>query len=298
MKHLAISFVLISFLAVSISSCSDSEEVADIESYIKSLNSANSDLEAYASKYPEAGYKELAEAADTIYDWAGKSIAVLGGSLAANDGGDVCKSLYCKLLHCSPIVTYARGGFGFATKGYSVLDFLPYLGQHDIYILWCSTNDYNTGIPVGEPTDYTEADGFNEKNAETQCGGMNKCIRSIREAYPGALVVGFTSLPFFGEEASREDGYSAAAKPCKGQDVNFSEYIEKQKETFERADVPYFDQFAYGLFDIENYTTFYVTDGFHLNRDGYFLLGCKQVAFFFDLIRKDPKGLYYYSRGF
>ncbi len=288
MKHLAITFVLSFFFVASISSCSGSEEVIDIEANIKALGQPNADLDAYAAKYPEAGYKELAEAADTTYDWAGKSIAVLGGSLAANDGGDVCKSLYCQLLHCSPIVTYAHGGFGFATKGYSVLDFLPFLEQHDIYILWCSTNDYNTGIPVGEPTDYTEADAFNEKNAKTQCGGINKCIRSIREGFPNALVIGFTSLPFFGEGGSREDGYSDEAKPCKRQDVNFSEYIEKQRETFERAGVPYFDQFASGLFSVENYTSFYVTDGFHLNRDGYFLLGCKQVAFFFDLIRKEP----------
>ncbi|MCD8265883.1 MAG: SGNH/GDSL hydrolase family protein [Prevotellaceae bacterium] len=277
--HLALCFVF----ASSLIACSE-EDTADIRHNIKTLKTSSVDFSSYSSRYPEAHYEELAAAADTVYYWAGRSIAVMGGSLASNAEGDVCKSLYCQLLHCSPIVTYGRGGMGFATANYSVQDFLPLLSRHDIYILWCSTNDYGTGVPVGSPTDYTEADGYDDEHANTQCGGMNKCIHNIRETFPSALVIGFTSLPFFGPDGSREEGYSETAQPASGQDINFSEYVQKQREVFEAAGVPYFDQFACGLFDADNCADFYLTDGYHLNEDGYFLVGCKQVEFFLRLI--------------
>ncbi len=265
-------------------SCTDPDDLELLGGYIKTLDSPNVDLAYYAAKYPEAGYETLAARAESVFGLAGKSIAVMGGSLAANNEADAAKSLYLQLLHCSSVVTYARGGMGYATADYRITDFLPLLSQHDIYVLWCSTNDYGTGVPVGSPTDYTEADGYNESHAETQCGGMNKCIRAIRQAFPQATVVGYTSLPFFGSGGSRKDGYLEEASPQSGQDINFSQYVEKQRQVFDAANVPYFDQFACGLFDEDNYSSFYISDGFHLNMDGYFLLGCKQVAFFMDLI--------------
>ncbi|MCD8303083.1 MAG: SGNH/GDSL hydrolase family protein [Prevotellaceae bacterium] len=262
--------------------CSD--DTVDISKNIKTISTSDVDFSLYARQYPEANYDALAAAADSEYAWAGKSIAIMGGSVASNVEGNVCKKLYIQLLHCSPIVTYGRGGMGYSTAPYSMQDFLPLLSKHDIYILWSSTNDYGTGVPVGEPTDYTEADTLNEEHAATQCGGINKCIHTIRETFPDALIIGFTSLPFFGEDAARVDGYSLVTTMDNGQGINFAHYVQKQEETFQRAGVPYFDQFECGLFDSDNYSSFYLSDGFHLNKDGYFLVGCKQVEFFLKLI--------------
>ncbi len=277
--------VLFAFLLIPIlGACSEEEK--DISSYIKTFKTSNVDIESFASKYPDAHYDELVAEADSIVCYAGKSVAIFGGSLASNAESDVCKSLYYQLLHCLPIVTYGRGGLGYATENGSVQDFLPLLDLHDIYILWCSTNDYGTGVPVGSATDYTEADGFDESHTNTQCGGINKCIYYIRKKNPNALVVGFTSLRFFGENASRKDGYIEDYSAMNyGQGMNFREYVDKQRETFELAGIPYFDQYYCGLFNAENYSDFYFTDGYHLNEDGYFLLGCEQIRYFIDLAK-------------
>ncbi len=284
MQRLA-SKVCFGFLfALFLTACSEEEDMGD---YIKTFKESNVDMASFASKYLEVCYEELVEAADSIDCYAGMSTAIFGGSIASNAESDVCKSLYHQLLRCSPIVTYGRGGLGYATENGSVQDFLPLLERHDIYILWCSTNDYGTGVPAGSATDYTEADGYDESHTNTQCGGINKCIHSMREKNPNALIVGFTSLRFFGENASRKDGYieDYSARDY-WQGMNFREYVDKQRETFELAGIPYFDQYYCGLFDADNYSDYYFTDGYHLNEDGYFLLGCEQIRYFIDLAKR------------
>ncbi len=195
MRLISLKVFVVLLLALSLEACS--QEDVGVLSNVKTLNTNKiSDIKYYASKYPEAHYDELQEAADSIVCYAGKSVAVFGGSLAANAECDVCKSMYKQLLHCSSVVTYAHGGYGYATTNGSVQDFLPILDRHDIYILWCSTNDYDSGVQVGSPADYTTTDGYDEEHTNTQCGGLNKCIRAIREKNPNALIVGFTSLRF------------------------------------------------------------------------------------------------------
>ncbi len=284
MKYFQHKVFIVSLLVFFLVACS--QEDYGIRMYVQTLNARNvSDMDVFAAKYPEAHYYELVAAADSIVCYAGKSVAVFGGSLAANPECDVCKSMYTQLLLCSSVVTYAHGGYGYATTNSSVQDFLPIMERHDIYILWCSTNDYDSGVQVGSPTDYTVADGFDEEHTNTQCGGLNKCIRAIREMNPNALIVGFTSMRFYGEDGSRNDGYIEDAPP-KRYGLNFREYVDKQRETFELAGVPYFDQYNCGLFDVGNYSNFYFSDGFHLNEDGYFLLGCEQIRYFIDLAKR------------
>ncbi len=285
MRYISLKVLLVFAFVLFITACSEEEE-QDISNYIQTLDVKKvGDVASYAERYPETHYYELAAAADSIACYAGKSVAIFGGSLASNPESNVCKSMYYNLLHCYPIVTYGHGGFGFATEERDIQDYIPVLDRHDIYILWCSTNDYDTGVRVGTPTDYSEEDGYDESHTDTQCGGINRCIRAIREIDPNALIVGFTSLRFFGENGSREDGYIEDSPP-KRNGLNFRDYVDKQRETFEKAGIPYFDQYNCGLFDVDNYAKFYFTDGFHLNEDGYFLLGCRQIRYFIDLAKE------------
>ena len=60
-------------------------------------------------------------------------------------------------------------------------------------------------LPMGSPTDYTEADEYDEGKLGTQCGGMNYCIRHLRQLNPHAQIYIFGSLPFF----EHEGGYRA-----------------------------------------------------------------------------------------
>ncbi len=285
MKHLPLKVFVCLSLAISLEACSQEEQ--NISNYIQTLDARKvSDVASYAVKYPEAQYYELVAAADSVVCYAGKSVAVFGGSLAANAECDVCKSMYTQLLHCSSVVTYAHGGYGYATTNGSVQDYLPILGRHDIYILWCSTNDYSTSVLVGSPTDFTEADGYDEEHTNTQCGGLNRCIHAIREINPDALIVGYTSLRFFGEDGSRKEGYLEDSNVKNKQGSTFKDYVDTQRETFELAGIPYFDQYYCGLFNVDNYSSFYFTDGYHLNEDGYFLLGCEQIRYFIDLAKE------------
>lgn len=282
-KHFTHSFMVGLFVLFSLVNCS--EESDSINPCIKVFQPQDTDFRAYADSHPDSDYYTLFTDAEGA-NWAGKSIAILGGSLASLDESNVTKKLYYQILHCSPITTYGHGGWGFATKNGSIQDILQDLQYHDIYILWCSTNDYGTGIPCGEPTDFSETDGLDFTKTSTQCGGINLTIKTIREINPNALIIGFTSLRFFGKNASREDGYLEDTTKNNGQGITFHEYVAKQIETFELAKIPYYDQYHCGLFTVDNYGDYYQEDGFHLTENGYFLLGCKQVQFFIDLIKQ------------
>ncbi len=258
-----VALLIILLLALSCVSCS--QESSGLEKYVKQYRASSSiDLAAYAQAYPEAGYDSLLLADVSALE--GRSVAFLGGSLAYNEEADVAKAIYNEVLHCSPILTYAHGGYGYATSGGSVQDFIPILGNHDIYILWCSTNDYGMGIP-----------------ADSMCAGIGKCVDAIRDINPQALIVGFNSLRFFGVDGSREDGYLDDTTKNNGQGITYRDYVGREDDFFEEEGIPCFDQYNCGLFNIDNYSSFYLSDGFHLNCDGYFLLGCRQARFLIDL---------------
>lgn len=111
----------------------------------------------------------------------GKSIGVFGGSLSVNPESETAKSIWKKMLGVT-VTTYGVGGAGFSSlQGTSIQQQVDGAAVHDIYILWCSTNDYNGNRECGEWSDYTELDSYDESKLVTQCGGINYCIKKLLE---------------------------------------------------------------------------------------------------------------------
>ncbi len=254
--------LLFALLLTTAVGCShDAEAVFPID-YISRLQIGATPLGSLAESYPEVGWDTLTNDA-TLHPWAGRSVAVFGGSLASNSESDIVKEMWAEAMNLSSVTTYGTGGLGYATDGRSVQDFIPLLEPHDVYILWCSPNDYLTGVPVA-----------------SQSVGLRRVISAARTINPNALVVGLASLPFFGEDAQREDGYLSNPTSDNGQGITFAAYVQAQLDVFAQEDVPCLNQWSMGLFSTRNWSTFYFPDGYHLRPAGYFLLGREHLRFF------------------
>ena len=205
----------------------------------------------------------------------GKSIAVFGGSLSVNKESDAAKQIWADLLNAQ-VITYGVGGAGFSSKqGYSLQRQVDTAALHDVYVLWASTNDFNGNRVCGSWSDYTELDGYDESKLETQCGGINYCIKKLREKNPDAQIVFFTSLRFF----SRESGYNPYSKDVNAAGFTFAEYVQAQIECCRYHGIPVLNQFELQDVDIDNYRYFYLDDKLHMNDAGYRRIGPLQASF-------------------
>lgn len=252
--------------------------------FLKKYTPQKYDFNFFSAIYPQADYPSLQQACLPM-DLSTKSIAYIGGSLASLPESNVAKALIYNNLKCKNIYTYGHGGYGFATLNGSFQNIVERCNPHDIYILWCSSNDYGTGVPVGEPTDYTEADGYDSSKRTTQCGGINYCIRYLRQLNPHATILAFSSMQFFGQNGSRQDGYLESPTTDNGQGITFKAYIDKQRECLEGNHIPYLNQWDLNLFNLDTFGPFFQPDGFHMRCNGYFLLGCKQLEFIINQLK-------------
>lgn len=210
----------------------------------------------------------------------GKSVAVFGGSLSSLPESNVAKGLWKKYLHMD-IKTYGKPGHGFSSAQGSIQNQVNEVGLYDIYILWASTNDYTTQRPLGETTDYTKYDGFDQTKLETQCGGINYCIKFLHEINPQASIYLFTSLKFFGTSGIQDYGYEVSPVSNNGLKYSFYEYVQKQKECARLQNISYLDQWEAqeGRITRDNFSNYYLEDGFHMSEAGYFDIGIHQLLF-------------------
>lgn len=205
----------------------------------------------------------------------GKSIAVFGGSLSVNDESDAAKQMWADLLGAE-VTTYGVGGAGFSSEqGYSLQRQVDTAAKHDIYILWASTNDFTNGRKPGTWKDYTRYDGFDENNLDSQCGGINYCIRKILEKNPEASIYFFTSLRFF----SSDSGGNPFSVQTNRAGFTFSDYIEGQKACCAYYGIPVLDQFSIQGVNEFNVSEYYLEDSLHMNREGYLKIAPAQVSF-------------------
>ena len=205
----------------------------------------------------------------------GKRIAVFGGSLSVNRESDAAKQIWADLLD-SEVTTYGVGGAGFAvSKGYSMQRQVDTAGVYDVYVLWASTNDFTGNKECGSWRDYSELDGYDEGRLDTQCGGINYCIRKLRGKNPDAEIYFFTSLRFF----RRDSGHNPYSTDVNKTGKSFAEYVRAQIECCRVHGVPVLDQFSLQGVDIHNYSRFYLDDKLHMNEAGYRRIGPLQAAF-------------------
>lgn len=205
----------------------------------------------------------------------GKSIAVFGGSLSVNKESDRAKQIWADMLGCE-VTTYGVGGAGFSRlQGYTLQRQVDTAGIHDIYVLWASTNDYTNSRECGTWKDYTEYDGYDPSALDTQCGGINYCIKTLLEKNPRAKIYFFTSLRFFGSDA----GHNPFSREPNSTGKTFAHYIEAQKECCAHWGIPVLDQFSIQGINELNCHLYYLGDKLHMNEDGYRLIGPVQADF-------------------
>ncbi len=142
--------------------------------------------------YNEEGYKKIAElTTEFIYenggytDYSGKTIGIFGGSFSVIEASKACKNIWTKELG----ITYTD--YGVRGAGFSTLTNNPVPSQvdsadiHDIYILWCSTNDCLKNVPIKD---------VNSPDIESQSYGMSNTIGKLRSKNPSCTILIFNSL--------------------------------------------------------------------------------------------------------
>lgn len=204
------------------------------------------------------------------------SIAVFGGSLSVLKESKAAKNIWKERLGVS-VTDYGVGGAGFSSlQGHSLQQQVDEASaDHDIYILWASTNDFNRSRECGTWSDYTVRDAFDTTRLVTQCGGINYCIKTILEKNPEARILFFTSLRFF-SKPSGSDPFSDATNAS---GKTFADYVKAQKECCEHYGIPVFDQFNVQGINEFNYSRYYRPDRLHMTEDGYRFIGVQQAAF-------------------
>ena len=205
----------------------------------------------------------------------GKRIAVFGGSLSVHKESDAAKQIWADLLNAE-VVTYGVGGAGFAREqGYTLQKQVEEAGVFDIYVLWASTNDYNGQKECGTWKDYTALDGYDESKLNTQCGGINYCIKTLLEKNPDAEIYFFTSLRFFNNEAGNNPFSEKPNKTGK----TFADYVQGQKDCCAYYGIPVLDQFNLQGINKFNVSKYYLEDRLHMKEEGYRKIGPVQAAF-------------------
>lgn len=227
----------------------------------------------------------------------GKRVQVFGGSQSIRPETETAKALWKECLNLT-VQSCGRGGAGYAldtTKwvnlssdnglefhaGYNnVQSQVRYYAKadYDIYILWCSSNDYTLSLPIGDPEDYTEKDGYDESKLYTQCGGLNYCIKYLRELNPNATIYIFGSLKFFASEA----GYNEKTTHTNYIGEKYYDYIQAQKKVAELQSIEFFDQYHIDINRQESQSIFYIQDKYHLSNEGYEAIAPFQIKFLID----------------
>src|SRR6185437_8823019 len=198
----------------------------------------------------------------------GKSVAVFGGSVSVVPASDSAKILWTRYLGMT-VTNFGVPGAGFSSlQGKSMQQQVDEAGVFDIYVLWASTNDYTNHRAIGNYTDYTEFDNYDQSKLTTQAGGINYCIKKIYEKNPHAMIYFFTSSKAFIDRGGYDPFYPHG----------MNEYVEMQKKICELHGIPFLDQFFIGGYNIYDKQLYY-HDGIHMNSLGYKKLGELQVSF-------------------
>ncbi len=129
-------------------------------------------------------------------DLTGKTMGVFGGSWA--EGGASLTSAWENELGLV-VTNYAIGGYGFTTNAAGQVDSqIADAAVHDIYLLWCSTNDCGGNAPIGDdnsPIDLT-----------TQMGGIGKAVQDLITKNPSCRILLLSSGPAFNNQINWDTG--------------------------------------------------------------------------------------------
>jgi len=197
----------------------------------------------------------------------GLSIGVFGGSFAVESNAKQAFQTWVEKLGVS-YTTYAVGGTGFVRGEQNFVYQATNAGVHDIYVIWCSTNDYSNNIPIGDKDDVYGTD--------TTCWANFKEV--VRQCYlknPYAKVCLFTSSPHLTQTQGNEEGRGEVSTHTN----TLREHAEAQKEMCDYYSLPCLDQYSDSMMNGFNYSIVCKPNDFHLTAYGYSLLANDQVGF-------------------
>ena len=243
------------------------------------LTKEDSIINQLVEKYPDTEFNKLMAEAKTVDKYRGKSIGYLGASLVNLPECNVGKRLIWQALGCT-VTSYGHGGYGYAAK-HNLQPYAKYIGDHDIYVIWGTTNDYFLNVPVGSPKDFTAEDGYDPAKLKTVCGGMNYAIAEIRKSHPKALILAYTTTKVFNLDVL--DGSVRPDKHVNNVGKHFYDYVDAQLAVCKRAGIPCLNVWDWNGFRHKNWQEFYMRDGVHLQHSGYFMLGMQHLRFLMDM---------------
>ena len=283
MKMKIVSLLLLSCgMSMLLVSCDDDNDgyiAPDVPEMSEVVVKEDTIISQLVEKYPDTEYDKLLAEAATVVNYRGKSIGYLGASLVNLPECNVAKRLVGKALGCK-VTSYGHGGYGYAAE-HNLQPYARYIGNHDIYVIWGTTNDYFLDVPVGDPKDFTAEDGYNSAKLNTVCGGMNYAIAEIRKSHPDALILAYTTTKVFNLDVL--DGSVRPDKHVNKVGKHFYDYVDAQLAVCKRAGIPCLNVWDWDGFRHRNWQEFYMRDGVHLQHSGYFMLGMEHLKFLIDI---------------
>lgn len=193
------------------------------------------------------------------------SIGLFGGSYTRASGSEIVINMWKDSLSFD-VINYGEHGYGFSSLQGSIQTSVENADILDVYVLWASTNDFMYNRDVGSVNDYSANDGYNESKRITQCGGINYCIRKLREKNPSCKIIFISSIPVFTIPA----GYLTDS--CNVTGYSFYDYVKGQEECCLMQNVAFLNLFDSGLFTVDNYRDYFLPNDIHLNSAGYTLI--------------------------
>lgn len=244
--------------------------------YIRFTISKNTSNAVFALQSKEGLFDQLANVNKyKVCKNFGKRFSLFGGSLTYNFVHTYgISEKWLSSLGIHDFKFYGVGGAGFSNaQSNNIQNQVTNANSaSDVWILWCSGNDYYGQYEIGTSKDYTSDDNYDESKRATQCGGMNYCIKKIYEKNPLATIVILTSLPIF---QSRNGWIKESISGTK----TLNDYVNAQKEVAARWGIPCLDQFSFCGFNEINYTQYFMEDKGHVTDVGYNAVVDKQIDF-------------------
>ena len=209
---------------------------------------------------------------DTSYSWSrnyGKTVGVLGGSFATTTYAKTAINFWKEKLNLT-INDYAVGGAGF-TVGTTFNTQASSATVADIYVIWCSTNDFTKGGTIGTSAD---AAGTN-----TQWGAFKEVLATLYSKNPNAKICLFTSSPHLTQAKGNEEGIGTEGS----QEYTLRQFVEAQVDMCKMYSIPCLDQYFSAGQNSFNKSLVCRSGDFHLTAFGYSMLYPKQAEFLANL---------------
>jgi len=200
------------------------------------------------------------------YHWSenyGKSVVALGGSFATTGYAQRAYDIWNEKLGLS-YKSVAVGGAGFCV-GSTFVTQATNAPVADIYVIWCSTNDFANGKPIG-----TKDDDY--ATTPTQWSAFKKVIETLYTKNPNAKICLFTSSPHLTNAKGNEEGIGSASSltPLK-------EYVDAQIAVCKHYSIPVLDQYYQSNHNSFTKSLVCKSGDFHLTPYGYEVMAGRQL---------------------